>query len=115
MAAFPVSDRKARALRERLAALRCFEHEIQESFIKGNGVDLYHTSTGIRIRCCQRTSQALNRFLARRLLADELEARSQNKTRHQVKAEKLREAKRKRTVPSMAERFEEYVVRTNRL
>jgi hypothetical protein len=42
----------------------------------------------------------LNRFLARRLLADELEAQLQNKTRYQVKAEKLREAKGKRNAPA---------------
>ena len=41
-------------------------------------------------------AQALNRFLARRLLADELEARLQNKTRQVVKAEKIRESKPER-------------------
>ncbi|HWY91650.1 MAG TPA: hypothetical protein VNY04_02025, partial [Chthoniobacterales bacterium] len=69
--AFPVSDKKARALRVRLAALQCSEQDLEESFFKGNGVDLRHRVTGIRIRCCRETSQALNRFLARRLLADE--------------------------------------------
>jgi hypothetical protein len=108
--AFPVSDKKARALRSRLAALQCSEQDLEESFFKGNGVDLRHRATGIRIRCCRETSQALNRFLARRLLADELEARLQNKTRYQVKAEKLRETKGKRSVPGITERLRQYIL-----
>ena len=108
---FPVSDRKARALRERLAVLRCSEQDFEESFFKGNGVELRHRSTGIRIRCCRETSQALNRFLARRLLADELEARLQDKTRHQVKAERLREAKGKKKARSLSDEFRRYALR----
>jgi peptide chain release factor len=94
--AFPVSEKKALALRSRLEALQCSERDLKESFFSGNGVALRHRPTGIRVRCCRESSQALNRFLVRRLLADELEARLQNKTRHQVKAERLREAKGKR-------------------
>jgi hypothetical protein len=51
------------------------------------------------VHCSRENSQALNRFLARRLLLDELEARGQNKTRHQVKAERIREEKRRRRAP----------------
>ena len=108
---FPVSDKKARALRDRLSALRCSEQDFEESFFKGNGVELRHRSTGIRIRCCQETSQALNRFLARRLLADELEARLQNKTRYRVKAERLREAKGKKNAPSLRDKLRQYALR----
>src|SRR6516225_2265805 len=108
---FPVSEKKARALRDRFAALRCSEQDFEESFFKGNGVELRHRSSGIRIRCCQETSQALNRFLARRLLADELEARLQDKTRYQVKAERLREAKGKRRVPSLSDKLRQYTLR----
>src|SRR5262245_18435096 len=85
--AFPVSDKKARALLSRLAALQCSQHDLEERFFKRNALDLRHRATGIRLRCCRETSQALNRFLARRLLADDLDARLQNKTRHKVKAE----------------------------
>ena len=108
---FPVSDKKARALRTRFAALRCSEQDFEESFFKGNGVELRHRSTGIRIRCCRETSQALNRFLARRLLADELEARLQDKTRYQVKAERLREAKGRKRARSLNDDFRQYVLR----
>jgi protein subunit release factor B len=109
--AFPVSDKKVRALRNRLAALQCFEQDLEESFFRGSGVDLRHRSTGIRIRCCRESSQALNRFLARRLLADELEARLQNKTRYEVKAEKIREAKGKRSMSGVSDKLRQYVLR----
>jgi hypothetical protein len=52
----------------------------------------------------------LNRFLARRLLADELEARLQNKTRHMVKAEKIRESKRRNNRRGVAERLAQFAV-----
>jgi hypothetical protein len=108
--AFPVSEKKAKALRERLKVLRCSEGDIEESFFGRSGVELRHRSSGIRIRCSERR-QALNRFLARRLLADELEARLQNKTRHIVKAEKIREMKGKTTRRSVAERLAQFALR----
>jgi hypothetical protein len=110
---YPVSDSKALALRNRLTALGCFEQDIKESFTRGHGVDLYHVVSGIRIRCCQKTSQGLNRFLARRLLADELEARIQNKTRCEVKAEKIRAAKHRRKDYSLADRLQRQVFGPN--
>jgi hypothetical protein len=102
---FPVSKKKADALRERLICLRCSEADIEESFFRRSGVELRHRPSGIRIRCCERGGQALNRFFARRLLADELEARLQNKTRHIAKAEKLRELKKKTLRRGLAEQF----------
>ena len=108
---FPVSNRKAEALQGRLRTLQCSEQDLEETFLKGKGVVLRHRATGIRIRCCRQTSQALNRFLARRLLADELEARQQNKTRNQVKAETLREAKGKRCTPRVADQLKAFALR----
>ena len=111
MPAFPVSKKKADALRERLVCLRCSEADIEESFFRRSGVELRHRPSGIRIRCCERGGQALNRFLARRLLADELEARLQNKTRHIAKAEKLRELKRRSLPRGLAEHFAQFSLR----
>jgi hypothetical protein len=105
--AFPVSEKKAKALRDRLMALRCSEGDIEESFFRRAGVELRHRPSGIRVRCCERSCQSLNRFLARRLLADELEARLQNKTRHIVRAEKIRELKGKSRRKGVAERLAE--------
>jgi peptide chain release factor len=109
--AFPVSEKKAKALRERLMALHCSEGDIDESFYQRWGVELRHRPTGVRIRCSEQRSQSLNRFLARRLLADELEARHQNKTRHIVKAEKIRELKGRTNRIGVAERFAQFTLR----
>ena len=45
------------------------------------------------------------------MLADELEARLQKKTRHEVKAERIREAKRKLKRPGLAERLDQFALR----
>jgi hypothetical protein len=106
--AFPVSEKKAKALRDRLSALACPESDIDERFIERCRVELVHRPTGVRVRSSGRGGQSLNRFLARRLLADELEARLCNKTRHLVKAEKIREQKGKRsrsTISDLAAHF----------
>ena len=111
MLAFPVSDRKAKALRERLTALRCSETDFEEVFFRRSGVELRHRPTGIRVRCTGGRSQALNRFLARRSLADELEARLQNKTRQVVKAEKIRESKARTKRRGVAEGLAQFTLR----
>jgi peptide chain release factor len=109
--AFPVSEKKAKALRERLLALRCSEGDIEENFFRKSGVELRHRPTGIRIRSSEGRCQALNRFLARRLLADELEARLQNKTRHIVKAEKIRELKGRTCRRGVTEHLAQFALR----
>jgi peptide chain release factor len=109
--AFPVSEKKAQALRERLTALSCSEADIDERFIQRSGVELVHRPTGVRIRCSRRGCQSLNRFLARRLLADELEARLQNKTRHLIKAEKIRSDKSKCNRPARSEQHAQFMLR----
>ena len=91
MPVFPVSERKAKALEQRMAAVACFEKDIEETFLRHGGVVIQHRLTRIRVKCCRERSQGLNRFFARRLLVDELEAKRQDKTRHQLKAEKIRE------------------------
>ena len=96
MLAFPVSAKKAKLLLARMEALKCSEQDLHEIYFRGSGVALFHVPTGLRIRCSQARSQRLNRFLARRLLLDELEARLQNKTRHEVQAERIREEKGRR-------------------
>jgi peptide chain release factor len=98
-------------LRERLDALRCSEKDLEETFFRRSGVDLRHRPTGVRIRCSAQSCQALNRFLARRMLADELEARLQKKTRHEIKAERIREAKGKLKRPRVTERFDQFALR----
>ena len=111
MLAFPVSEKKARLLRERMESVQCSEKDLEESFFRRSGVNLEHRPTGIRVRCSRESSQALNRFFARRLLVDELEARSQGKNRHEMKAEKIREEKRKHKRPGNPRPFSAYELR----
>ena len=108
MLRFPVSDQKQADLIDRMRQLRLAEGEIEESYFKASspggqkanktltGVNLIHLPSGVRVRCQRERSQGINRFLARRLLVEELEARQNGKTRHVVKAERLREEKEKR-------------------
>ena len=108
MLRFPVSDQKQADLIDRMRQLRLAEGEIEESYFKASspggqkanktltGVNLIHRPSGVRVRCQRERSQGINRFLARRLLVEELEARQNGKTRHVVKAERLREEKERR-------------------
>ena len=109
---FPVSDKKASALAARMKAVGCAENEIEETLVKGGGVVLVHRPTGVRIRCCQQRSQGLNRFLARRMLVEELEARQRQKTRNEVKAEEIRRQKGRRERLTIAAKLQrQYTLR----
>lgn len=68
-----------------MARLGIYEKDIQEQFIRSSGrggqhvnkastcVYLKHIPTRIEVKCQQERSQSLNRFLARRILADKIE------------------------------------------
>jgi protein subunit release factor B len=107
MVSFPVSEGKQRSLLTRMAQLRLREDDLEETYYRPSGkgarsrkaltgVMLLHKPTGIRVKCCRERSQGINRFIARRSIVEELEARSQNKTRHEVKAEKIRAEKQRK-------------------
>ena len=108
MLKFPVSMQKQDNLNERMRKLQLIEGVIEESYFKASGpggqktnktltgVTLLHRPTGIRVRCQRERSQGINRFIARRLLVEELEAREHGKTRHEAKAQRLREDKDRR-------------------
>jgi peptide chain release factor len=91
-------------------ALGCYERDLEESF-RGTSITILHRPTGIRVRCNRERSQALNRFFARRLLVEELEAKVQNKTRHEVKAEQLREKKGKNKKPRVDQGLSQFHLR----
>ena len=77
---------KEGALKAKMASLGIKESDIRELFIlaskKGGQkvnktsscVYLKHMPTGIEVKCQQERSQALNRFLARRILVDKIES-----------------------------------------
>lgn len=111
-----VSPEKIKALEERFMALGIAEKDILEKFVRAQGhggqklnktstcVYLRHIPTGIEVKCQQERSQALNRFLARRLLADKIEdQRSGRKSQEheRVRKQKLKRAKRARVKGSI--------------
>jgi len=107
---FPVSAAKADALAARMERLGIHEDDLEESFVRSGGkggqnvnkvatcVVLVHRLTGTLVKCQRERSQALNRFHARRLLADKVERAILGK--HSAAAErvaKLRRQKRRRS------------------
>ena len=94
MVKFPVSVQKSADLAERMRALQLGERDLQETYGRANAVTLLHRPSGTRIRCGPERSQGLNRFLARRMLVEELEARRDGQgSRHEAKAARMREEK----------------------
>ena len=89
MLEFPVSEAKRKNLLERMERLGIREEDFEEKFMRSSGpggqnvnkvetcVMLRHHPTGLIVRYQVTRSQAFNRFMARRLLVDELEARQQ--------------------------------------
>ncbi len=87
-----------------------YEDDLEESFILGSGpggqktnktssvVRLYHPPTGIQVRCGENRSREINRWLARRALAEKILEREQGrKSAEQQAREKKRRQKRRRS------------------
>ena len=108
MTIFAVSEEKNRWLRERMAAVGLREEEMEERFVRSSGaggqhvnktatcVWLRHRPTGLEVKCMAERSQSLNRFLARRELAEKLAAFNGLPTTKDDKADKLRRQKARR-------------------
>ena len=110
MSLFTVSAEKENALLERMARLGVAESDLRESFVRSSGpggqkvnktsscVQLVHVPTGLTVKCQRERSQAVNRFLARRLLLDRIEKLQKGVVEAQRdRAEKIRRQKRKRS------------------
>jgi protein subunit release factor B len=108
MASFAVSDEKNRWLKAKMEELGIYEKDIEEKFIRSSGkggqkvnktatcVYLKHIPTGIEIKCMKDRSQSINRFIARRELAERIEKLSGKKTVSAINNEKIKKQKAKR-------------------
>lgn len=110
MSLFTVSTEKEKALLERMARLGVAESDLRETFVRSSGpggqkvnktsscVQLVHVPTGLSVKCQRERSQAMNRFLARRLLLDRIERLQKGVVEaEKERAEKIRRQKRKRS------------------
>jgi peptide chain release factor len=109
MSNFPVAAEKAGELARRMAELGVTEADLAETFVRSGGhggqnvnktatcVMLLHRPTGLQVKCQTTRQQGLNRFLARRLLLDKLEARRRGfVAAERSRVEKIRRQKRRR-------------------
>jgi protein subunit release factor B len=112
MSKFGVSQEKERALEARLQTLEIHEEDLEETFVRSSGpggqhvnktstcVRLLHRPTGLSVKVQRSRSQGLNRFLARRLLADRLEQQlrgeqsPQGQQRDKIRRQKQRRVRR---------------------
>jgi len=110
MSSFPPSPDKLTQLQQRMNALGVNETEIEETFVRSGGaggqkvnkssscVMLLHRPTGLRVKNQTTRHQAMNRFLARRLLLDKIERlRKGYVEAERARIEKVRRQKRKRS------------------
>lgn len=110
MTKFGVSFAKEKEFENKMRRFGIKESDIAESFIRSSGrggqnvnkvatcVYLKHILTGIDVKCSKERSQALNRFLARRILVNKIEGLILGKaSEEQQRIEKLRRQKRKRS------------------
>ncbi|HPP06096.1 MAG TPA: peptide chain release factor-like protein [Syntrophorhabdaceae bacterium] len=108
--AYTVSPEKEKRLFEKMERLGIKDEDIIERFIRSGGpggqnvnktstcVYLKHLPTGIEVKCQKERSQALNRYLARRILVEKIEEMLLGKeSERQREIEKIRRQKRKRS------------------
>ena len=107
---FPVSAQKVAVLRAQMDALGIREEDLDESFVRSGGkggqnvnkvatcVVLVHRPSGVAVKCQEARTQGMNRYLARRLLADKIDrARRGAQSEAEQRFERVRRQKRRRS------------------
>ena len=120
MVSFAVSKDKEKVLHEKMERLGIFEKDLEEKFIRSSGkggqhvnkvstcVYLKHLPTGVEVKCQRERSQSINRFVARKILADKIEIMILGKkSEEQQRIEKIRRQKRKRSQRAKQKMLEE--------
>lgn len=105
-----ISPETIEKIKELMAEASLFEEDLEESFILGGGpggqktnktsnvVRLSHEPSGVQVRCGENRSREINRWLARRMLAELiLEREHRRKSAARQAAEKVRRQKRRRS------------------
>lgn len=127
MSLFPVAADKETQLAQRMSALKVSESDLEESFVRSGGhggqnvnktstcVMLLHRPTGISVKCQITRQQGLNRFLARRLLLDKIEALQQGRaSAEKARIEKIRRQKRRRSRRAKARMLESKALQSDK-
>ena len=109
MKSFGVSKEKQMALRREMERLGIREEDIEETFTRSSGpggqnvnklstcVHLRHRPSGISVKVMRERSQALNRFLARRSLAEKIATQIHGEdSAERKKAQKIIKQKKRR-------------------
>jgi len=110
MSIYPVSEKTEQDLQYKMSRLCIREEDLEESFVRSGGpggqnvnkvstcVVLRHKPTGLVIKCQRERSQAMNRYWARRMLAEKLEAGILGRESDEARRiAKIRRQKRKRS------------------
>jgi peptide chain release factor len=112
-----ISLEKQQALKEALLRLNIRPEDVVERFIRSSGaggqkvnktssaVYLKHLPTGLEVKMQKDRSQALNRFLAWRLLAEKVEELQEGKSLHQKQTEKIHKQKLRRLRRAKGKKF----------
>ena len=110
MSIYPVSEKTEQGLQNKMIRFCIREEDLEESFVRSGGpggqnvnkvstcVVLRHKPTGFVIKCQKERSQAMNRYWARRMLAEKLEAEILGRESDEARrVAKIRRQKRKRS------------------
>lgn len=102
-----VNPKKEKALKEKMEKIGIFEKDIEEKFIRSGKpggqnankvktcVYLKHIPTGIEVKCQKERSQAVNRYIARKILLEKVEELIKKDGSRRKRIEKIRKQKRK--------------------